>query len=105
MCEQAALLRLLLLTADYFMTSQVEIRLVPLSLLSQDGLLVSMKLLTYSQRLASTLVNHANHLRQKMKNQGGRRRQSILSQNWTLKIPAYGGSHKEMAMLTVTDTK
>ena len=41
--------------------------------------------LIYSERLASILINRANNLRRKLKNQGGRRCQNI-SQNWSLVI-------------------
>ena len=34
-----------------------------------------------------------------MKNQGGRKRQQILSQNWTLVLPAEGGTYKEVEKL------
>lgn len=45
------------------------------------------------------LVNHANHLRAKLKNQGGKKRQQILSQNWTLVLPAEGGTYKKVEKL------
>lgn len=40
--------------------------------------------LRYSCSLASTLVQRANNLKWRIKNKGGRQRDSILSQNWTL---------------------
>ena len=42
--------------------------------------------LKFSKELASALVQRANNLRYRMKNKGGRRREDILSQNWTLTI-------------------
>ena len=56
--------------------------------------------LTYSERLASILINRANNLRRKLKNQGGRRRQNILSQNWSLVISQEQSEvHEEVAQL------
>ena len=40
--------------------------------------------LRYSCSLASTLVQRANNLKCRIKNKGGRQRDRILSQNWTL---------------------
>ena len=55
--------------------------------------------LMYSERLASILINRANNLQRKLKNQGGRRRQEILSQNWSLVISEPGEAQEEVAKL------
>ena len=48
---------------------------------------------------SSVLVNSVNYLRAKLKNQGGRKQQEILSQNWTLVLPAEGETYKEVEKL------
>ena len=48
---------------------------------------------------SSILVNRVNHLRAKLKNQGGRKRQEIFSQNWTLVLPAERETYKEVEKL------
>ena len=55
--------------------------------------------LTYSERLASVLINRANNLRRELKNQGGRRRQDILSQNWSLVLSEQGEAQEEVVKL------
>lgn len=43
--------------------------------------------LTFSQTLASKLINRAIHVKRKVKNAGGRKREGFLSLNWTLTVP------------------
>ena len=40
--------------------------------------------LKFTHKLSSSLIQRANFLRWKMKNKGGRQRENILTQNWTL---------------------
>ena len=53
-----------------------------------DSLNSSLKCsLVFSQMLASKLINRAIHIKRKVKNEGGRKRENFLSLNWTLTVP------------------
>ena len=59
--------------------------------------------LKYSQKLASTLVNRAVHVKRKIKNAGGRQRETFLSKNWTLVVPVDGIALSSSADLPTED--